>query len=167
LNAFERQLDWLVVDASRGASSTVQSLIEAADDLLIVTVPEPVAVAEAYATVKSFAKSRTPRLGLLVNQAESAGQANQILDCLQQAAHSFLQVDLHRRGFIPRDIAVSKSVLDRIPFALGAPESEATLALDQLAKRWTKTQSGNEKSSFFGRLWKTCVSGTSIHDEAG
>ena len=160
LNAFERQLDWLIVDASRGALSTVQNLIEAADDLLIVTVPEPVAVAEAYATVKSFAKSRTPRLGLLVNQAESAGQANRILDCLQQAAHSFLQVDLHRRGFIPRDVAVSNSVLDRIPFVLGAPESEVTFALGQLAKRWTKTRSGNEKPGFFGRLWNTCVSET-------
>ncbi len=152
LQSFESQLDWLVIDASGGSSSATREIALAADDLLIVATPEPTAVAEAYASVKAVATSRHPRLGLLVNQADSTAQAQQILDRLQQAAHSFLQVDLHRRGYIPRDPAVPMSVNERIPFVIQAPQSPAAEALRQLAQRWTRPLSATGVASFFSRL---------------
>lgn len=152
LLSFERKLDWLIIDASGGSSSLTREIASAADDLLIVTTPEPTAVAEAYASVKSFTTSERPRLGLLVNQAESAPQALQILDRLRQAAQSFLQVDLHRRGFIPRDSAVPASVNSRIPFAIESPQSSAARSLLQLAQTWTRPHRPNRDEGFFSRI---------------
>ena len=152
LIAFERQLDWLVVDASGGGMETSRAFIEAADDLLIVATPEPTSIAEAYATVKTHALTNRPRLGLLVNQAESADQAQRILDRLQQAAHAFLQVDLHRRGCIPRDRAVVESVSRQVPVVVGWPESASSQSLLQLAQRWTRLPHRNEASSFLARM---------------
>ena len=151
---FEQHLDWLIVDASSGASALTRRFATAADDLLIVTTPESTAIAEAYATVKSLALSGRPRLGLLVNQADSAIQAQRILDRLQQAAHSFLQVDLHRRGYIPRDVAIPASVNARIPFVLEAPTSPATMSLQNLTQRWTRPQVPDGNTSYFSRLRK-------------
>ena len=152
LEVFERKLDWLIVDASGGNSESTCEFAFAADDVLIVATPEPTAVAEAYASVKSLSASGKSRLGLLVNQADSAAQAQQILDRLQQAAHSFLHVDLHRRGHIPRDIAVPTSVNEQVPFAIQAPDSAATMALRKLTQRWARPQPTEEALSFFSRL---------------
>ena len=152
LREFERELDWLIVDASGGACGLTRQFALAADDVLIVTTPEATAVAEAYASVKSLAKTVGPRMGLLVNQADSVPQAQQILDRLQQAVHSFLRVDLHRRGYLPRDIAVPNSVNARVPFVLQSPRSPVTAALLQLIQRWTRPQPTEDITPFFSRL---------------
>jgi flagellar biosynthesis protein FlhG len=152
ITAFERGLDWLVVDASGGASSLSRPFVEAADDVLIVTVPEATALTDAYASVKSFALFQGPRMGLLVNQSESADLASRILDRLQHAAHSFLQVDLHRRGYLTRDSAVAASVNTRHPFVLQSPTSPASLAMKQLAQHWTRFERSTSAGGFFSRL---------------
>ena len=151
----ERTLDWLIVDASGASSTSSREFAWAADDLLVVATPEATAVAEAYASIKTFASGGSPRLGLLVNQAESAKQAQQILDHLQHAAHSFLNVDLHRRGFIPRDAAIPMSVRQRMPFVRQSPHSAATAAVEQLAQRWTRPVRRENQICFFDRLNKS------------
>ena len=140
LKSFEQELDWLIIDGSGGACGMTQKFALAADDLLVVTTPEPTAVAEAYSSIKALAKTAGPRLGLLVNQAESAQQAQQILDQLQQMAHSFLRIDLHRRGYLPHDRAVQTSVNGRTPFVVQSPQSSVTTALFELIQRWNRPQ---------------------------
>jgi MinD-like ATPase involved in chromosome partitioning or flagellar assembly len=109
-------------------------------------------VAEAYSSIKSLARTAGPRYGLLVNQAESAQQAQQILDQLQQAAHSFLRIDLNRRGYLPRDRAVQTSVNSRTPFVLQSPHSAVTAALFELIQRWSRPQSMAFQNDYFSRL---------------
>lgn len=152
LTSMERELDWLIVDASGSACELTREFAFAADDVLIVATPEPTAVAEAYASVKSLSSNRRSRLGLLVNQADSELQAQRILDRLQQAAHSFLRVDLHRRGYIPRDVAIPMSVNGRVPFVIQSPESAATHALNRLCQRWIRPGLPEGTSGFFCRL---------------
>ena len=152
LQAFERDLDWLIIDGSGGASSITKSMALAADDVLICTTPEPTAVAEAYSAVKSLANSAGPRIGLMVNQVQSEQQGHQILDRLQQAAHSFLSVNLHRRGMIPLDAVVPQSVRARIPLIVNSPESTAAHALRRLAEGWPRQTSIGETDLFLSRL---------------
>ncbi|MEI8019668.1 MAG: P-loop NTPase, partial [Schlesneria sp.] len=152
LKTFEQELDWLIIDGSGGAGGLIQKFSLAADDVLVVTTPEPTAVAEAYSSIKGLAKTAGPRLGLLVNQAESADQAQRILDQLQHAAHSFLRIDLHRRGYLPNDRAVQTSVNGRTPFVLQSPQSSVTTALFELIQRWNRPQSTVSVNDYFTRL---------------
>ncbi len=152
LKAFEQELDWLIIDGSGGACGMAQKFALAADDVLVVTTPEPTALAEAYSSVKGLAKSAGPRLGLLVNQAESAHQAQRILDQLQNAAHSFLRIDLHRRGYLPHDHAVQASVNGRSPFVVQSPQSSVSAALFELIQRWSRPQSTVSVNDYFTRL---------------
>lgn len=150
---FENQLDWLIVDAGSGQGTSMQQFAAIADDVLIVTTPEPTAVTEAYASIKTLTPSTKPRLGLLVNQADSVSQAQRILDGLQQAARSFLNLDLHRRGYIPRDPQVIDSVHSQNPFAIVSPACKAALALQQLVQRWTRTPSTESENNYFVRYF--------------
>lgn len=155
LAQFEAELDWIVVDASGGSSQQARPFVEAADDLLLVATPEATAITDAYASLKSYSRNKGPRLGLLVNQANSTEVGSQILDRLQQAAHSFLQVDLHRRGAVPRDLSVPASVNLRRPFVMHSPASPAADAVRRLAERWTKTGRQDQESNYFLRLKRT------------
>ena len=152
LKTFEQELDWLIIDGSGGACAMTETFALAADDVLVVTTPEPTAVAEAYSSVKGLAKTAGPRLGLLVNQAESAQQAQRILDQLQNTAHSFLRIDLHRRGYLPQDQAVQASVNGRTPFVVQSPQSSVTTALFELIQRWSRPQSTVSVNDYFTRL---------------
>lgn len=152
LDEFENGLDWLVVDASGGGLESSRAFVRAADDLLIVATPEPTSIAEAYATVKTCAPLKETRVGLLVNQAETADQAQRILDRLQQAAHSFLQIDLHRRGSVSRDQSIAESVSRQVPVVMGWPDSSASQSLLRLAQRWTRQPGRCDKSTFMKRV---------------
>jgi flagellar biosynthesis protein FlhG len=151
LQQFENGLDLLIVDGSSGSNYAARALAMAAEQVLIVATPEPTGIAEAYASVKSLASSGS-RLGLIVNQADSEYQAQQILDRLQLAAHSFLGSDLSRRGWIPKDPAVSASVIERVPFVIQSPTSTAAIALQRICQPWLKARPAESASGFFTKL---------------
>ncbi len=153
LQSFEENLDWLIVDGSGGTIEMVQRLAAAADELLILSTPEPTAIVEAYATVKSLARVAGGRLGVLVNQSDSHSQSQQILDRLQQASQSFLHLDLHRIGSIARDPHVVQSVHSRVPLIIQTPTCESAVAVDELAQRWNQTRWSVTGNQFFFRLW--------------
>lgn len=164
LHRFEQSLDWMIVDASGATARMIRRWAATADDVLIVTTPEPTAVAEAYASIKAMAYAGRSRLGLIVNQAESPQQAQQILDNLQHAARSFLQVDLHRRGSIPRDTTIPISVNARQPFVLKQDENPAGKSLNELARRWTRTSADSAANSYFDVFFQ--ASGVRVGNES-
>ena len=72
---------------------------------------------------------------LLVNLADSANQAREIIGRVQQTAQTFLHVGVGSAGYIPRDAVVSQSIVRRLPFLLECAGSPASRAIDQLARR--------------------------------
>ena len=89
---------------------------------------------------------------MLVNQAESQQQAQQILDRLRHAARTFLGGDIGLAGFIPFDAAVSQSVFRRVPLIDIAPAGPAQQALEQMGQRLTRTVSARRGGRFIERL---------------
>lgn len=135
--AFERQSDWLIVDV--GLETEAGRLFAAAADrTLIVTTPEPTSIAGAYAAIKTLAAAGINAVSVLVNQAETAQQAEQVLMRLRQATRAFLGSDIGLAGWVPHDTAVSESVFRRVPFAGQTTGTPAQLAMDQLEQRLTR-----------------------------
>ncbi len=148
---FESQHDWLIVDTGADLSAA-RCFAAPADCTLIVTTPEPTAVAEAYAAMKLLAAEGASAVSVLVNQADSPQQAQQILDRLRHAARTFLGGDIGLAGFIPFDPAVSQSVFRRVPLIDIAPTGPAQQALEQMGQRLTRTVSARREGSFIERL---------------
>ena len=154
LDELERQHDFLIIDTGTGIHRTVRHFVAAAQTVLIVTTPEPTAIADAYATLKALtAGSDLLQPHILVNQADSPGQAREIISRVQQTARTFLRVTVSSAGHIPRDPAVARAVACRKPFAADNPRTAAGLAIEQLARRLVNlTQPSNERSSFFSQF---------------
>ena len=151
MTTFESRHDWLIVDTGADLSAA-RWFAAPADCTLIVTTPEPTAVAEAYAAMKLLAAAGVPAVSVLVNQADSQQQALQILDRLRHAARTFLGGDIGLAGFIPFDAAVSQSVYRRVPLIDVAPTGPAQLALELMGQRLSRTVSARRGGRFMERF---------------
>ena len=70
--------DIIIIDASAGVGQNVLSFIEAADDAIIVTTPEPTAITDAYGIIKIVSTEIDDidlGLKLIVNRAKSVTEA--------------------------------------------------------------------------------------------
>ena len=148
----ERDHDWLIIDTAGGEHHLASSFARAADRVLIVTTPEPTAIAEAYATLKGLSAADGPLASALVNRADSEQQARQILDRMRHAARSFLRTDLDRAGFVPNDPAVGQSVSARRPLVDVEPGCPAQLAVEGLAERLSRTVTRRDELDYFRRF---------------
>lgn len=132
LHEVERQHEVLIIDTGCGIHRLVRQFAFAADQLLVVTTPEPTAITDAYATIKSLCTADVG-FGLLVNFVDSNELAMKICDRLKQTAQMFVQADVSAWGFIPRDGAVPQSIAARHPLATFMPSSPAARAISKAA----------------------------------
>lgn len=135
----EQAYDVLLIDTGAGIGPSVLGLLTAADRALIVTTPDPTAITDAYAVIKT-AHRQYANLDarLLVNQANDPDEARQVYTRLANVCHKFLGLDLSYAGCVLSDPFVRESIRNRRPFALDPRQAQATVALSALAHRLDK-----------------------------
>ncbi|MCC7420910.1 MAG: P-loop NTPase [Planctomycetaceae bacterium] len=154
LESLELSHDFLIIDTGAGIHRSIREFLAAAETVLVVTTPEPTALADAYATIKSLSSLPGTELEILVNQAETAEQAAAILEGVQKTARAFLHRTVTAAGSIPRDAAVPQAVRARVPFVVHSPASPAATAVQRLARRLRHHASPSPAcESFFPRVW--------------
>ncbi len=128
--------DFLLIDCGAGISRNVVGFACAADELLLVTTPEPTAMTDAYALLKVLGRGDgRPEVGLVVNQVESQREAQETADRFGAVAARFLCTPVDCAGRIPRDRCVSEAVRRRVPLLLAYPHSPAATGISALAGR--------------------------------
>lgn len=132
----EKAFDVLLIDTGAGIGPNVLGLLTAADRALIVTTPDPTAITDAYAVIKTTHRQRPDvDVRLLVNQAGDQDEARQVYTRISNVCRKFLGIDVVYAGYMLKDSAVSDSVRNRHPFTLDARQTPATIALSALAHR--------------------------------
>ena len=139
LAQLERTSDLILIDTGAGISRNVLSFTAAADHVMVVTTPEPTAIADAYAMIKVISRQQQrqgPRpISLVVNQVKSAAEARAVYERMAKVAQQFLGLTLGDAGFMPADPAVSAAVRNRTPFILASPKCPASVCVTRLAMR--------------------------------
>jgi flagellar biosynthesis protein FlhG len=149
----EEHTDLILIDTGAGISPNVLSFTRAADHVLVVTVPEPTAIADAYAVIKVLSRERKEGpISLLVNQARTEQEAKVVYQRIAQVARQFLSVHVLDAGYVAADPQVPAAVRRRVPFLLAAPESPAALCLCAVASRLEGNIGPVESGGFFRRM---------------
>ncbi len=154
------QYDFILIDTGAGISSNVLRFNAAADEICVVTNPEPTAITDAYALMKIMSsKYQVHHFNLIVNQSGPA-ESKDVFNRLVRVLNKFLTVNLELLGSIPRDPNFIRAVKQQEPISLSYPNSPAGKAFRKLAMNVTDPSGGlmlNDKdSSFWKRLgsWK-------------
>ena len=134
IQRLEQTHDVLIVDTGSGIHQLVRQFAAAADQVLVVTVPETTSVADAYATIKALCRTDTPAIDLVVNRVESEAQGRLIGERIQKAVANFLQTEIRLAGNVRDDSAVAGSVASRQPLLVGAPDAPAARDIRNLTR---------------------------------
>ena len=128
-------LDVLIIDTGAGISKNTQLFLQAADDVVVVTVPDPAAITDAYATVKVVARERND-MYMLLNQVSNEQEAHSIFERIHKVAINNIREDLALTylGKINADQKVSGAVKRRALFSEAFPSSVPSRDIRAIAK---------------------------------
>ncbi len=134
LARLEARNDYLIVDTGAGIGASVMGFVAAVERVLIVTTPEPTAITDAYAMLKTIRKRRpSTRARLVVNQVDSLSEGIEVHARIDQASRRFLGIGIGFAGSIPKDSQVPLAVRRRSPLLINSPKSAAAKAIRRLA----------------------------------
>ena len=134
LGKLDEEADIILIDTGAGLSENVISFVHAAREVILVTTPEPTSITDAYALIKTITqKDKTKIIKVVVNRADNAAEAFNILDKLNIVTQKFLGVKLQKLGYILNDVCVVKAVKLQQPFVVSFNRSEASKNLNDIA----------------------------------
>ena len=151
LRPLEDQFDLIVIDHGAGVSYATVTHLAAATALLLVTNHEVTALSDGYALYKrAHLANPEIRVGLVLNRSPDEARAQSAWERFQSAAQRFLGHAPELVGSVPYDLAVLRSVEQRVPVALLEPASPAALAIEAVS-RWAPIDESRGARAFFDR----------------
>lgn len=125
----------LVIDIAAGIGQAQTVFAGAATDALVVVNPEPLSMADAYASLKVLATEQAVHHAFVVpNRVRSPHQAHEVTSRLQALVDRFLDIELTPLPAIPWDPAVTEAAHYGVPLLVHAPEAPAARAIKKLVR---------------------------------
>src|SRR3989338_1097633 len=81
------KLDIMIIDTGAGIGEHIQMFLDAADDVIVVTVPDPAAITDAYATIKVTSRLRD-EINVIMNQVRSPKEAESLFEKIHKVAQA-------------------------------------------------------------------------------
>jgi flagellar biosynthesis protein FlhG len=140
--------DFIIIDTRAGLSNAVTNFIRAAADTIVVTTPDPTAIADAYALIKNI-KTTMPDVGMLklvVNCAVNDEEANEVFEKLNGVSARFLGIKLVLLGCIPFDSYLVRAVRMQKPVSLQYPFAESANRYTEICANLLQMEAGRKNS---------------------
>ena len=131
---YDNWADMILIDTGAGLNRMVLKFVMAADEVIVITTPEPTAVADAYAVIKTYAAhAGISPVRLVVNRVREVAEGEGVVNKLAKVSQRFLGLPLSHLGFIFEDRMVQKAVSSQVPLMIAYPESVAARCIDRIA----------------------------------
>lgn len=131
--------DFFLIDTSAGIDKKVQVFLDAADDVIVVTVPEPAAITDAYAMIKVISEKRDIAY-MILNEVSSEKEANNIFGKILKVAKQNLKDEfrLLMLGHVKNDKAILSASAKRELFVKKYPNLQSSEQIIKIAKKIAK-----------------------------
>ncbi|HHW67374.1 MAG: flagellar biosynthesis protein FlhG [Epulopiscium sp.] len=152
LYLLDKMADFILIDTGAGLTDPVLSFSRAADEIILVTTPEPTSITDAYALVKTLSIQNSksiPNIKLLVNRVDDEEEGKEIYLKLKQVSKRFLGIEIEELGYIPYDRALVKSVKLQEPVSISFPKSEVSRAFEDVSNKIANIDSVDKTGSGF------------------
>ncbi|WP_345806351.1 flagellum location/number ATPase FlhG [Bacillus subtilis] len=150
------QFDYVLFDMGAGLSKDQLPFILSAEDILIITTPEPTAIMDAYSAVKHLVLTENKlSMKVAVNRCRDQKEGLDAFARLSRTIHMFLDVQVQFAGSVSDDVIVSKAVVEQVPFFIKSPQAKASRSVrilaDALFER-EETRHKEDKQTFIEKL---------------
>ena len=135
LDSMHNDFDIVLIDTEAGISENVTYFNTAAQEILVVTTPEPTAITDAYALMKLLSSQyHEKRFNLVVNCANSEEEGLQVFRKLTMVADRYLDISVDYLGSIPSDRQMVNAVRKQQVIVDCFPNSRGSLGFAALAR---------------------------------
>jgi len=158
IDDLEEDVDVFLIDTGAGIASNVCFFNMAAQEVYVVTNPEPTALTDAYALIKVMSREYGEKsFKLIVNEVSGEREAVSIFSHLTAVCDRFLNIRLELAGFVPVDAKLTRAVRDQQLVAERYPEAISSRCIREVALAIERSPTamfpkGNIQF-FWRRLW--------------
>lgn len=134
-DAEDNDIDVLLIDTAAGISENVTFFCSAAQEIVVVTMPEPTAWLDAYHLIKVLnTEYQEKKFHVLVNSARSKKDADDTFLTLMTVSDKFMHISLDYLGYLPYDDQVQEAVRSRKTYLDLFPKSFLSQCVREIAK---------------------------------
>ncbi|HEF7225132.1 TPA: flagella biosynthesis ATPase FlhG [Campylobacter jejuni] len=153
------ELDFLIIDTGAGIGGNILNFLKMADEIIVVTVPDPAAITDAYATIKTTSKTKENLL-MLFNVVKNENEALKVFENIKKVADANIKnpLNLEFLGHLSASKDVSGSIKKRTLFSdentVSSDELKALASklLYRLERKVLDNVSNRSFSSFFRKI---------------
>ena len=141
---FLKDYDFFIIDTSAGIDKRVQVFLDAADDVIVVTVPEPAAITDAYAMIKVISEKRDV-VYMVLNEVANEKEARNVFKTIFNVAKNNIQKEfrLQMIGFIQKNKIIFNSSVKRQLFVKEFPNAAVSEQVFSIARKIAKISERN------------------------
>ncbi len=127
--------DIILIDTGAGIGRNVLDFILAADEVVLVTTPEPTAMTDAYAVMKAYSiYAAKPNMRIVVNRVYDEAESLEVAEKLRKTAERFLHMEIGSLGAIYEDRTMIQAVRQQKPILQAYPDSLAAKCIKAIAR---------------------------------
>lgn len=142
--------DIIIIDNGAGISKHSLTFSTFANEIILVTTPEPTALMDAYRILKvTSSYNLKDRAKIVINQVHDTQQGEEAYNKLLLTANQFLNLELENMGYIFNDIRVNRSIMEQVPVVLLYPNSLASQNIKAITKNIIEDKTFNQAVSSF------------------
>ena len=154
-NELDGMADILLLDTGAGISRDVSNFLLAADEVIIVTTPEPHAMTDAYAIIKVMHTLGTSaQKRLIINKVDGDLEAGIIASRLKKVVSQYLNEDMEFLGGVEEDKAISRSLRKQCPLILLEPNCAPARSIAKIADKIIGAKPAKEQNNIGGFVRK-------------
>ncbi len=145
--------DYFIIDTAAGISRNVIHFLLAAQEVIVVSAPEPTAIVDAYAVIKIIlVEDNKKPIQVLINSVESAEDAHEVFCQINSVVKRFLNREIDYLGHIERDSHVPQAVRSQMLVTHRFPNAPASRCFRDLARRIAQQDKPDRSSD--GLVWE-------------
>jgi len=145
--------DFLIIDTGAGITGNVVHFAVAADELIVVTAPEPTAIIDAYSLIKTVGREKGHgQIGLVCNEANTIDEGSEVCGRIKDVCLRFRDLGIRELGCVLFDRKVKQAVRERKPFLMQFPDCPASACIRKLAKLVVREADKADESKFMDKF---------------
>jgi len=147
-------IDVIIVDTGAGINENVLSLALASSETIIVTTPEPTAILDAYALVKTIVKRDASQpLHVLINKCEGKKEAQRVQEGFIEVVGRHLGKNINPLGLITYNRDVPLSIKRQVPITVSDPGNSTSREIETIARALIDIPAETKSSSILSRVF--------------
>jgi flagellar biosynthesis protein FlhG len=159
LDALHEEFDVVLIDTESGISDNVIYFNIAAQDIMIITTPEPTAITDAYAMMKLLStKYHERNFSLIINLVRDDDEALDVYRKLTMVSNRYLDISINFLGSIPFDRRMYSSIRSQKAMVELHPDNKTSNAFEKLAASLVSESAHVTPKGSLQFFWKNFMS---------